>query len=68
MVVLDTKLKNLEETVKNLKLHKDKVIYIGLGDKEYNIFDFHLKKPFTVGKLEALLNIIVKANDFKAEN
>ena len=65
IVILDTTLLNIDEITNNLKLHKDKVIYIGLGNKEKKFFDFHLKKPFTISKIEALLNIIIKANDFK---
>ncbi len=65
IVILDTTLLNIDEITNNLKLHKDKVIYIGLGNKEKKSFDFHLKKPFTISKIEALLNIIIKANDFK---
>jgi len=61
-------MENLEETVTNLKLHRDKVIYIGLGaqdKKNENILDFHLNKPFTTSKIESLLSIILKANKFK---
>ena len=65
IVTLDTTLPNISDIINNLKLHKDKVIYVGLGNKEESSFDFHLKKPFTVSKIEALLNIIIKANDFK---
>lgn len=65
IVILDTTLSNIDEVTKNLKLHKDKVIYIGLGNQEESSFDFHIKKPFTISKIEALLNIIIKANAFK---
>jgi len=67
IVILDTKLKNIEEIVKNLKLHKDRVIYIGLGNESNNILDFHLTKPFTISKIESLLGIIIKASGFNID-
>jgi hypothetical protein len=67
IVILDTELDEINELVSNLKMHKDKVLYIGFGSENSSgdIFDFHLKKPFTTSKIESLLNIIVKANQFK---
>jgi len=65
IIILDTGIHNIEDIITNLKMHKDKVIYIGLGNKQDSYFDFHLKKPFTTSRIESLLNIIVKANEFK---
>lgn len=65
IIILDTRIHNIEDIITNLKMHKDKVIYIGLGNKQDSYFDFHLKKPFTTSRIESLLNIIVKANEFK---
>jgi len=62
IVILDTKSIDPDEIISDLKRHKDKVIYIGLGDKKSELLDFHLTKPFTTSKIEALLNMITKAS------
>ncbi len=66
IVILDNRINNLEYLISNIKLHSDNLIYVGIGNKKNDIFDFNLKKVFTISKMEALFKILVETITSKA--